>query len=737
MFARLGHWVTRHPLAVLIAWGIAVLLCAPLAERAPRALSAITSSTPSSEARQVAQILERSFGQEPSDRTLVVSEGLPATDPRFRQAYERLVERLRPIEGVLSLTRFDTPGPLKLHSEDYRITVTVLQTRLEDPDPVIAAIRAELRSAQIPQTRFYLTGSSAITEDFLHLLEGDIRRSERVALPLVAVVLFLAFGAFVAAGVPLVVGLISITTSMAMLYGLTQLTEVSSFAQSVITMLGLGAGIDYALIMVNRFREELARGQPPREAALHTTRTAGRAVAFSGLTVAVAMTSLFVPDLNFIRSMGLGGVLTILFTVMASVTAVPALLCLLGERVNWPHRFALRATSSGQSLPLFRRWAEAVMRHPWFFTVGISVFMLALAWPLFGMRLGYTGAFGLSPSVESRRGLELIRSLELGGSLDTFEVLLDLGEEGFTPEARRRWSQLQQSLSALPEVRLVISPFLAGRVSLGDTSSGLSDLLSLTQRSISQDKRYLRLSVIPKEPVQAPEIPLWAHKLRQQAQQAGFEKVLLGGGPIGAMEFNNVLIRATPLAILMVFAATFALLALAFRSLLIPLKSILMNTLTIGATYGVITLIFQEGFLGGLFNVDPETASLDPSLPITMFAVLFGLSMDYEIFLLSRIQEYHLHGLSTREAVKAALERTAGVITSAAAIMIIVFSAFVSSGLVVNKAIGFGLALAVFLDATLIRLMLVPAVMLLAGKWNWWLPERLRRLLPRVSLESH
>jgi RND superfamily putative drug exporter len=502
-------------------------------------------------------------------------------------------------------------------------------------------------------------------------------------------------------------------------------------------MLGLGAGIDYALIMVNRFREELARGQPPREAALHTTRTAGRAVAFSGLTVAVAMASLFVPDLNFIRSMGLGGVLTILFTVMASVTAVPALLCLLGERVNWPHRFALRATSSGQSLPLFRRWAEAVMRHPWFFTVGISVFMLALAWPLFGMRLGYTGAFGLSPSVESRRGLELIRSLELGGSLDTFEVLLDLGEEGFTPEARRRWSQLQQSLSALPEVRLVISPFLAGRVSLGDTSSGLSDLLSLTQRSISQDKRYLRLSVIPKEPVQAPEIPLWAHKLRQQAQQAGFEKVLLGGGPIGAMEFNNVLIRATPLAILMVFAATFALLALAFRSLLIPLKSILMNTLTIGATYGVITLIFQEGFLGGLFNVDPETASLDPSLPITMFAVLFGLSMDYEIFLLSRIQEYHLHGLSTREAVKAALERTAGVITSAAAIMIIVFSAFVSSGLVVNKAIGFGLALAVFLDATLIRLMLVPAVMLLAGKWNWWLPERLRRLLPRVSLESH
>ncbi|RIH81197.1 Heme uptake protein MmpL11 [Calidithermus terrae] len=737
MFARLGRWVTGHPFLVLLAWAAVVVLSVPLAGRAPGALVANNSSASDSEARRVGEILERSFGQDLSDRTVVVSEGLPATDPRFREAYDRLVERLGRLEGVLSLTRFDAPSPLKLHSDDYRVTATVLQTRLDDPGPVLAAIRAEVRALELPGTRFYVTGATAITEDFLHLLEQDIRRSEFVALPMVAVVLVLAFGAFVAAGVPLVVGLISITTSMAMLYGLTQLTEVSSFAQSVITMLGLGAGIDYALIMVNRFREELARGRPPREAAALTTRTAGRAVAFSGLTVAVAMASLFIPDLTFIRSMGLGGVLAIFLTVLASVTAVPALLALLGERVNWPRRFALGATSSGQTLPLFRRWAEAVMRRPGFFTLGITAAMLLLAWPLFGMRLGYTGAFGLSPGVESRKGLELIRALELGGSLDTFEVLLDLGEAGFTPEARRDWARLERSLSALPEVRLVISPFLAGRVALGDTASGLSDLLSLTRRSISQDQRYLRLSVVPKQPVRAPEIPAWADKLRRHAKDAGFQTVLLGGGPIGAMEFNDVLIQATPLAILVVFAATFVLLTVAFRSLLIPLKSILMNTLTVGATYGVVTLIFQEGHLGGLFNVDPETASIDPSLPLTMFAVLFGLSMDYEIFLLSRVQEYHLQGLPTREAVKAALERTAGVITSAAAIMIIVFSAFVSGDLVVNKTIGFGLALAVFLDATLIRLMLVPAVMLLAGKWNWWLPDGLRRLLPKVSLERH
>jgi RND superfamily putative drug exporter len=383
--------------------------------------------------------------------------------------------------------------------------------------------------------------------------------------------------------------------------------------------------------------------------------------------------------------------------------------------------------------PFWGHWAERVMERPLVSALLVAGLLLALAWPATRMKLGYPGAFGLGPQVESRKGLELLRGLELGGVMDSFEVLLDLGEGGFTAQSRAKWRNLEQSISAWPEVRLVISPFLAGRLQ-GD--GGFADLINLNNQYLSQDRRYLRLSVVPKDPVLAPNIPDWYKRLKAQAQSAGFERVLLGGAPVGSMEFTNAMLGAIPKAVATVFIATFLLLAMAFRSLLIPLKSIAMNTLTVGAAYGVITLVFQEGYLAQLIGVSADAGGVDSSLPLMMFAVIFGLSMDYEIFLLSRVQEGHVKGLDTRVAVKQAIQHTAGIITSAALIMIIVFAAFIAGEVIANKTVGLGLAVAVFLDATLVRLILVPAVMVLAGKWNWWLPASLKRVMPRVSLES-
>ncbi len=498
-------------------------------------------------------------------------------------------------------------------------------------------------------------------------------------------------------------------------------------------MLSLGAGIDYALLMVNRFREELARGRSAQAAAAITTQTAGRTVASSGLVVAIAMGAMLVPDLTFIRSMGVGGVMSITLTVLSSVTLLPAILSLLGERVNSPRRFAFKPTSSGQVSPFWGRWARVVMLRPWAWAFAVVGLLLTLAWPATQMKLGYTGAFGLGSGVESRKGLELIRQLELGGALDAFEVLLDLGEEGFTPENRARWRDLEARVAAWPEVRLVVSPFLAGRL---EGQGGFAELVGLSSQYVSQNRRYLRLTVIPRDAVQAPRIPEWYARLKQEAQNAGIQQVLLGGAPVGSMEFTQALVGAMPAAIGTVFVATFLLLAVAFRSLLIPLKSILMNTFTVGAAYGLVTLVFQEGWGAGLLGVPTDVGGIDSSLPILLFAVIFGLSMDYEIFLLSRVQEAHLAGLDTSQAVQYALERTAGVITSAALIMIIVFSAFILGQVVANKTIGLGLAVAVLLDATLVRLVLVPSVLVLAGRWNWWLPEPLQRVMPRISLES-
>lgn len=736
MFPFLAHLNATRSRWVLLAWFALSLGSLPLAALAPGRLGANTSAVRGSESQQVVRILNQAFGLESVDRIVVVSESaLPPTDPRFLQAYSTLAEGLKKLDGVRTLTRFDAESPLKLWGKvnGQYVTATILETRLAKAEEVVGAIRREVRSVRLPQSQFYVTGSTAVTQDFLHRLEADATRSEVTALPLTGLVLVLAFGALVAAGIPLVVGVLSITLTLALVWGLTHLFPVASLARSVVTLLCLGAGIDYALLMVNRFREELAQGLSARDAAAITTRTAGRSVAFSGLTVGIAMGALLVPDLAFARSMGLGGVLAVAVTVLSSITLVPSLLALLGERVNSPKRLQFRLTASGRASAFWGRWGERVMERPWTFTALGGVFLLGLAWPAMSMRLGYTGAFGLSPEVESRKGLELVRPLELGGSLDAFEIILDLGQGGFDAEARNNWRKLDRALSHWPEVRLVVSPFLTVR--RDQSGGGLGDLVSLTQRSISQDRRYLRLTVIPQEHVRPEAIRSWETRLREAAHQAGFQKVLLGGAPIGSQEFTDALVGAMPRAIGLVYVATFVLLGVMFRSLVIPLKSIVMNSLTVGAAYGVITLIFQKGFLASFLGVPQDVGVIDSSLPLILFAVIFGLSMDYEIFLLSRVQEGHLKGLDTRPAVKAALERTASVITSAALIMVIVFLAFVQGDVVANKTIGLGLAVAVILDASLVRLVLVPAVLVLAGQWNWWLPGWLKNWMPRVSLE--
>lgn len=732
--SALARLVSSRPRLVLAVWIVVALVSIPLAALAPGRLVANNSTARNSEAQLATHLFEAAFNQVPTDRTLVVTQSrLTPTDPAFLEVYDPLVDRMKALQGVRSLGRFDQDSPLQLSGqvEGLWVTATLIDTDLHRGDALILELRQLTQQAQTDSLKIYVTGATAVTKDFLERLEEDAKRSELTALPLTALVLVVAFGALVAAGVPLVIGLLSITTCMALIYGLTHLIPVSSFAQSVVTMLGLGAGVDYALLMVNRFREELARGLSPARAAEITTLTAGRSVAFSGLTVGIAMASLLVPDLAFARSMGVGGVMVVAITVLSSITAVPALLTLLGHRINQPRLFRVHfSQNAGQ---FWGYWAQRVMVRPLPFALIIVGLLVLLASPAAQMRLGYTGAAGLSPEVESRKGLELVKGLELGGTLDAFEILIDLGQpNAYDSDARSRWRQLEAELSRWPQVRLVISPFLAARGSGG--TGGLGDLVSLTDRSISQDRRYLRLTVIPRQPVPPEDIKGWMDQLRQTTGQFGFERVLLGGAPVGSQEFTNALVGAIPLAIGLVFLATFILLGIAFRSLLIPLKSILMNTLTVAAAYGVITQIFQNGTLAPLLGIE-NLGVIDSSLPLILFAVIFGLSMDYEIFLLSRVQEGHLAGLDTPQAVKQALIQTGGVISSAAIIMIIVFLAFVQGGVTANKTVGLGLAVAVFLDATLVRLLLVPAVLVMAGRWNWWLPRSLDRLLPRVRLE--
>ena len=734
----LARLVTRRPWLVLAIWGVLALICAVPASLAPARLTADPGSMPRSESGSVTELLANRFGERDTNTVLLVTQTQRAlTQPQTAQQYDAFVAGLAKVPGVTRVLRYDAQTAVKASSPDGKLALTVAQIPLfEGATPALNRVREYIQTREAPGFDIRVTGGQAIAADFTEFAEGDTKRSELFALPLIAALLLLVFGALVAAALPLAVGVLSITAAMAGLYLLTLLIPTSTFAQSIITLLSLGAGIDYALLMVNRFREELKKDSDSQAAAYRTVLTAGRSVLFSGVTVALAMAALLIPPISFVRSLGIGGVLAVLFTVLSSITALPALLTLLGERVNWPRlRPRWRGLEFGQSARESALWTALACRvtaRPGVAVVLSVLFLLFLAIPAKNMKIGYAGAWGLVEGVQSRDALAAVRDLGAGGLLSQFEVILDLKGERYGPVSRAAFRQTVERVQAMPGVQAVISPFVSAGTLGGGT---LGDLATLNRRSFSADRTYLRFTVVPDGYLRADQIDPFEQRLRAVLAAAPYP-YLLGGAPVGEREFSNAITGALPTAVAAVFAGTFVLLMVAFRSLFIPLKSILMNSLTVLAAYGVVTFVVQEGHFAALLGIPQDVGVLDASLPLLLFAVLFGLSMDYEIFLLSRVQEEHLRGHSNDEAVVLAVGRTARIITSAAVIMFIVFVAFTFGRVVANKSIGLGLAVAVALDATLVRLILVPGLLKIAGKWNWWLPGWLEKRLPRVEVEG-
>ncbi len=735
----LARLVTRRPWLVLAIWGVLALLCAVPASLAPARLTADPGALTDSESGKVTALLAGRFGERDSNTVLLLTESAqPLSQPGAAKQYADFVAGLGAVPGVTRVLPYDAQTAVKASSADDRLALTLAQIPLfEGATPALNRIRSYVQTRQATGFQTRVTGGQAIAADFTEFAEGDTKRSELTALPLTGLVLLFVFGALIAAGLPLLISVLSITAAMAGLYLLTFLIPTSTFAQSIITLLSLGAGIDYALLMVNRFREELKRGEGSQRAAYRTVLTAGRSVAFSGVTVAMAMAALLLPPIPFVRSLGLGGVLAVLFTVLSSLTALPALLTLLGEKVNWPHLAfrGLRALEFGQSARESALWtalARRVTARPVLPVVASVLLLITLALPARHMHIGYAGAWGLVEGVESRDALAAVRDLGAGGLLSQFEVILDLKGQPYGPADRATFQQTVARVRALPGVQAVISPFVDASLLRGGGS--LNDLAALTRRSFSADRTLLRFTVVPSGYLRADQIDPFETRLRT-ALDASPYAYQLGGAPVGEREFSKAITSSIPTAVAAVFAGTFVLLMVAFRSLFIPLKSIVMNSLTVLAAYGVVTLVVQEGYGAALLGVPQDVGVLDASLPLLLFAVLFGLSMDYEIFLLSRVQEEHLRGHDNREAVVLAVGRTARIITSAAVIMFIVFVAFTFGRVVANKSIGLGLAVAVALDATLVRLVLVPGLLQLAGHWNWWLPGWLEKWLPRVELE--
>lgn len=743
----LARLISSSPLLVLVIWLVLTVLSMPFAAKAPALMTAkVGSTTPGSEAVQLNTRLADEFGEKNTNTVLLISHSQPSLKTDLgKQQYRQFLDGLRQIEGVHAVLPPREGSKLSGMSDDGVRALALVQIPLEDGggSDTLQRVRdytaqhntAQQNAAQNDQNHSKLTvrvtGGQAIADDFAHFAEQDTKHSEMMALPLIAVMLLLVFGALVATGLPIVVGLMSITLSMAVLYGLTFVMPVNTFTQSIVTMLGLGAGIDYALLMVNRFREELTR-RSAKEAAAATVLTAGRSVLFSGATVALALAGLLIPSVEFLRSIGLGGVLVVLLTVLASITALPALLCVLGERVNSPRFFSISWARSGKASERWTAFARRVTARPLVAVLGTSVLLLTLSLPAFRMQTGYAGAWGLTPGVESRDALAEVRSeLGAGGLLSQYEVLLSLGRKYQVSDAQML-REITAQLEALEQTKIVLSPFMK------TNSLSLSEQIAIQKRSWTQNKETIRMTVIPKDNLRSDKARLYEREIRSILSASLNNKnisYLVGGAPVAEREWAEQIMNALPMVVGFVVVGTFFLLMIAFRSLLIPLKSIVLNLATVLAAIGVVTQIVQFGTFASFLGIPLDVGLLDATLPVMLFTVMFGLSMDYEIFLLSRIQEEHLSGKNTVESVVKAVGHTARIITSAAIIMFIVFGAFVFGRVVTTKSIGMGLAAAVFLDATLVRLILVPAFMIWAGRWNWWLPSWLDKRLPYIRLE--
>ncbi len=744
MFAAWGHFVYRWRWATLgLSSLFLAISVAVLAQGGELASGGIIETSESGRAFQLLKNeLPRASGS--SFTVIFASESLPATDPRFRAALEEALALVKRDPRVASVrTPYEaTPPSANLISTDGKKAFAVISVN----DNVAAAtkyyphLRESIRSDTLTVTG---TGNIAITEDFNRILEADLQRAEIVSLPLALFLLLLVFGTVVAALLPLGVGILAVVGGLAGTFLLSRVTDVSQYALNIVTLIGLGVAIDYSLFVVNRFREELRRGATVDLALQRSMSTAGRAIAFSGLTVAIGLSGMVFFQGTFLSSMGISGAIVVALAVLYGLTFLPALLAVLGPRVDrW--RVPLPRGRGGPGM--WHSIAMAVMKRPVAVLVPVLLFIAVTASPFLSIRMANGDVTMLPPHAESRRGYDtLVREFP---EEDKNRLSVVVRYADGSPLSREHVADLVafvERLEKLPDVLRVESLFNVDPKLTGGRRLAVAEYQALyggprevqpapLQLSLRQTigDHIVVISVLTTREKSSLEAQALVKAIRAETDPPDAE-VLVTGLTAFDIDVVGFILDRTPLAIAWIMLATYVVLFLLLGSVVLPLKAVVMNLLSISTSFGALVWIFQQGnlaqFLGGF-----TPAPLDPTLPVIMFCIVFGLSMDYEVLLLSRIQEEYRRTGDNSRSVAEGLEKSGRLITGAAAIMVGVFGAFALADVVIIKAIGLGMALAVAIDATLVRALVVPATMRLLGDLNWWAPRPLARLYDRLGL---
>ena len=741
-FERLGALVARRPRTVLLIWAAMLLVALPFAPRAADALVPGGFQLDDLESARARAILEKELGLKPSALALVGhSDTALAGDPTFESEMAAVIARVRTAPSVTSVsTHLDDPRQV---SPDRRTVFEIVWIDLppdRSPDAV-SGIRAALEPPP-KDVQLSIAGGPVFYGDILGVSESDLRRSELISLPLAAIFLLIVFGSVVAAGVPLVVGGTAVVVALAAIALLAAVTPLSIFVLNLATLLGLGLGVDYSLLVTTRFREELGRRGGGRAkdgsidqsavdaAVIATVATAGRAVFFSGLTVLLGLIGLVLFEFMILRSVGLAA--------SAALTLMPALLAVLGPRLEafpLPGRADVGKPSHG-----WERLARWVMRRPVAVLVPTLALLLLLGTPFLSVRFNAPDASILPASVPSRQALDLLKSAFGEGVFAPLWLAIRTPGTATDPANVAALYEYTHRLERDPRVSRVLSIVdLDPRLSVTQYQILYLDPKDVPDRFASAalaastrgDLTFVQV-VTPYGP-NAEQGRALVREMRDPrsalAPPAGFTVLVAGG----AAEVEDVVARIAadfPRTAVFIFVTTFLVLLLLLRSLVLPLKALVMNSLSIAASFGALVWIFQEGNLSAVLGFTP-LGYVETSQPVILFCVLFGLSMDYEVFLLSRMKEVYDRTGDNVTAVARGLERSGRIVTSAALVVVVVASSFAFADIVLIKALGLGVAIAVGLDATVVRALLVPATMRLLGKWNWWLPKGLDRILPR------
>ncbi|MBM3268634.1 MAG: MMPL family transporter [Candidatus Sericytochromatia bacterium] len=747
-FAAMGRWIHRNRLRVIVAWILLFCLGSLGASQLPHRLFEGSSEIPGTESARMERVLREEFDN-PYTRALIVgltSDKFTVDDPTYQRWIRGVIGALRPLPEVQELTTWLDLKDKRLRSPDGHQTAVMVGMRvksLEEEQRAVPRLRAALADlkaemkATDPAARAAVTGRAAILYDIDTHMKRDGEAAESKAVPLSMIILLGAFGALVAAGIPLLVAMLGITIAMGMGFLLTMVMPVSTFIVNIATMLGLAVGIDYSLLMVNRFRKALAEGLPVGDAVAETTAKAGTAVLYSGLTVMISMTALFLAPLVEFRGIGIGGCFVVVVSVAAVLTLVPATLSLVGERVDAP-----RWLSSRMRLPDRETWwrnvAGWVMDRPWRVLVAGTIAVLAIAWPALQMDTGFSNSRWFPLSMECRQGIEILGPLQQYNAVIPIYAVVraPAGEKILQTKYIPKLHQFARKLQGDERVGSVLSPVTL-RDDLGllqylmlyrNSDRALERFPQIKQLLLSKDGSAALFQIIPANHVLLRETQALSLDVAKLSV-GGPLKLEVGGEPAYYNDFVGTMNWAFPLIIGVVLSVTLVVLFVAFRSYLLPIKAVVMNLLSVGAGFGVLVMVFQFGWGASLFGMSEAMGAVPISIPVFVFCLTFGLSMDYEVFLLTRIKEIYDETGDNRHATAEGLASTGGIITNAAAIMVVVFGAFAFVEMPLGKMMGLGLATTVLVDATIIRIFLVPAFMRIAGRWNWVpghkAPERL------------